>query len=431
MDPILDLTKTNERFTLGFVPVLKAAQSGDGKRRLSGVASSTIQDRHGDTMTRSALEDMLEQSNRGLTIFLNHEYRVPEDVAGTVERAHMKQASGDIHDLTVDIVINEQNPRAVQTWEAINAGALLGLSIGAMIPDGGAKVDRKTGSYTIEHVDLLETSIVSLPANPRSWVEYATKALRKAELTEAAAPVRLLQPLTWTQASGQNVTLSTTIAAELDPELAETEEVVSDTEPAEEPLEVEAPALSTEALLDLADAVGTPDITDATVTVETPFANITVDTGRKDKDPSATSSDTQEAPPSAPETESASVEAPPAWMGVPGNPPVQQDLDLESVVTTSLGQSAQLIASLSRELSDIRAALTTETNARTVAERERDAASADLTKVLKETKTLLDKLAATPAGRRTTYHEAVGRYEAIKAVYGDEITDQLARSTPS
>src|SRR5512137_1851451 len=98
-----------------FAPMLKASLDGDGRRRLHGIASSTIKDRHGDVMTESALMDMERSANNNLTIFLNHSYMVPEDVAGSVERAVLRSHPQDasIHDLTLDIAINESNPRAV------------------------------------------------------------------------------------------------------------------------------------------------------------------------------------------------------------------------------------------------------------------------------------------------------------------------------
>jgi len=162
-----------------FAPMLKASLDTDGRMRLHGVASSTITDRHGHTILLSALSDMERAANSNMTIFLNHEYRVPEDVAGSVERALIRSHPQDssIHDLVLDIVVNDANPRAVDAWTAIQKGTQLGLSIGAMIPEGGASRDRKSGAYTIEHVELLETSLVGVPANPRSWVEYAVKSL--------------------------------------------------------------------------------------------------------------------------------------------------------------------------------------------------------------------------------------------------------------
>jgi phage head maturation protease len=174
-----------------FVPMLKSSKSPDGKMRLSGIASSTVRDLHGDRMTESALADMERAARNNLTIFLNHEYKVPEDVAGSVETATIRRdAEGTALLVFESIVINEVNQRAVDAWTAIDNGTKLGLSIGAMIPDGGAKFDKKANGWVIEHIELLETSLVGVPANPRSWVDYAVKALnaRKNITPEADGP---------------------------------------------------------------------------------------------------------------------------------------------------------------------------------------------------------------------------------------------------
>ena len=166
-----------------FTGLLKTAMEGDDMV-LTGVASSTIKDRHGDTITQRGLESMLRTAE-GMTIYLNHSYNVPEDVAGTVRAAWIDQAGGDLYDLRFKIAIEQGNPRAVQAWNAIDKGTKLGLSIGAMIPEGGAKRVKQSGAFIIDEVELLETSIVSIPANPRSWVEYARKSLvAKADVPE-------------------------------------------------------------------------------------------------------------------------------------------------------------------------------------------------------------------------------------------------------
>lgn len=192
----IDTGAPGSRFQI-FSGILKASRSDDGRMRLHGVASSTTKDLHGDTMESSALEDMERAANNNLTIFLNHSYEVPEDVAGSVERARMATRSVDHlgnpnYDLDFDIVVNSANPRAVKAFEAIENGTKLGLSIGALIPDGGAIRDKKSGSYLIQHVELLETSLVGIPANPRSWVEYAAKSLRA--IDKDAVNVPLGQP---------------------------------------------------------------------------------------------------------------------------------------------------------------------------------------------------------------------------------------------
>lgn len=148
----------------------------DGRKTLHGVASSTTTDLHGDTMEQSALEDMERDANAGLTIFGNHSYQVPEDVYGLVTRAKLGTRGADQdgnpnYDLDFDIEVNEDNPRALAAWKAVKKGHKIGLSIGAMIPAGGAVRDKKSGAYRIQHVKLLETSVVGIPANPRSWIQ--------------------------------------------------------------------------------------------------------------------------------------------------------------------------------------------------------------------------------------------------------------------
>jgi HK97 family phage prohead protease len=167
--------------------MLKAHTGDDGRKRLSGVASSTVRDLHGDTMAQTAILDMERAANDNLTIFLNHSYNVPEDVFGSVEKATAIQRGmdGDGNpnwDLVMDILVDDDNPRAVKAHASILKGTKLGLSIGAMIPQGGAERHKETGALTINHVHLLETSVVSIPANPRSWISNAVKALKKASL---------------------------------------------------------------------------------------------------------------------------------------------------------------------------------------------------------------------------------------------------------
>lgn len=166
------MTVPNTTFKI-YSGALKAYEADD-KRRLKTVASSTIKDLAGDSMTENAINKMAESAKDRMTIFLNHSYDVPEDVFGTVEDVTV-QKRGEYFDLDFDIVLNDVNPRAMQTWEAIQKGTKLGTSIGAKILDGWQ--DKSSGGYIFDDVALLEASIVGIPANPRSWVEYAVKSL--------------------------------------------------------------------------------------------------------------------------------------------------------------------------------------------------------------------------------------------------------------
>lgn len=356
MDEIVTGTVKNE-FRI-FTGLLKASRAADGRMRLHGVASSTTRDLHGDVMSQSAIEDMERAANKGLTIYLNHEYKVPEDVAGSVEmaKARIRDVDHDGNpnvDLDMDIVINDENPRAVQTFKAIEKGTKLGLSIGAMIPKNGAKRN-KDGSYIIDHVDLLETSLVSIPANPRSWVEYAAKSLRS---------------------RGVEI---------------EEETVTKDVE---------------------------PDITDATVTVETPFANITVDTSDSDV---AGNESSQEAGSSDPETEVIADET------ATGDDEVLGDTTTRSVEPEPINETLMLLNQATRDLISARASLAEAQLAKTVAERERDTAFSQRDEVLAKTKEILDRVASTPLVRRATVMDAKRDFHSrFDGVYSDAILKML------
>jgi len=395
-----------------FAPMLKTARGEDGRMRLRGIASSTIVDRHGDTMAKSALDDMLAAANRNLTIFLNHSYTVPEDVAGTVESAYLRQSAGEIWDLHLDVVVNDKNPRAVSAWEAIDAGTQLGLSIGAMIPEGGAERNRQTGAYLINHVDLIETSLVGVPANPRSWVEYAVKALR-------VAPVEI-------EAVEEELEVG------FAPVHEKAVEAPVEEQPAEEP---EAEADEEDAGRIRPDALaGTdldPDITDATVSIETPFANISIDTGNRGGSKAPATDDSSQEAPAESEPETEEPLNPWSAIGLSGDELLSEEtrpvaIDaitaLSPAVVASLKSGTDLLRAVTSELIETRRSL-----AQT--REERDAAVALTQKVMASTKDILDKLAATPVGRRATYVEAEKSFDDLRGVYGEDFLTMLRRTS--
>ena len=162
-----------------FTGLLKAYEGPDSSKRFRTTASSTISDLAQDEILIPGIEKMAEKAKGNLTIFLNHEYRVPEDVLGSVEETSMHTRGVDsegnpIVDLDFDIRLNESNPRALQTYEAIKSGVKLGTSIGAIVRSAEKK---KGGGLRISDLELLEASIVGIPANPRSWVQYAVKSI--------------------------------------------------------------------------------------------------------------------------------------------------------------------------------------------------------------------------------------------------------------
>jgi len=404
-----------------FAPMLKASMGTDGKMRLHGIASSSVKDRHGDTMQPSALMDMERSANNNLTIFLNHSYDVPEDVAGHVERALLRShpQDPDIHDLSMDIVVNQTNPRAVKAWEAIEAGTQLGLSIGAMIPEGGAERDRKSGAYSINHVELLETSLVGVPANPRSWVEYAVKSLNAPTETFNSA----IGEVTWSISTDDPEQTVEEVLDGVEPEIVAeltSDEMDHHDDPPEEGVE------PTEVEPEVA-----PDITDATVSIEMPNGGkVHIDTGNRGTPKTPAGEASQEALLSAPETEDQDeTEDLGPWAGILPVKSALIDTDVQTAlqlmepsVVASLRNSTELLKAITRELIDTKAAL---------AERNDEyAALEEMTKaVVTQTGQILDKLSNTPVGRRAVVREVSDQFAGLKSVYSEEFLSLLKKGS--
>ena len=169
-----------------YTNALKAFEGPSGDHYVTGTTSSTIRDRHGDSMTMNALKSMEQTAKQNLTVFLNHNYEVPQDLFGSVKDARIvkrwdEEAGQEVYDLDIDIRVvgEDENPLAMKTYRAIKRGVKLGLSIGARV----AKVQKEKDAmgedtYVIDEVSLLESSVVGIPANQRSYLQNALKSLR-------------------------------------------------------------------------------------------------------------------------------------------------------------------------------------------------------------------------------------------------------------
>lgn len=392
----MDTIDAGTKFQI-FSGLLKTSRSQDGKMRLHGVASSTTRDLHGDVMESSALEDMERSANNNLTIFLNHSYDIPEDVAGSVERAALKTRGADHegnpnYDLDMDILINDANPRAVKAFEAIEKGTKLGLSIGALIPEGGALRDKKSGAYTIQHVDLLETSLVGIPANPRSWVEYAAKSLNAKVDKDLNATVPLGQPTLTLNDNNYTITGTydgfqiTNSGADLDlekamcPTCGRGKNSGGSCSDSYHNKDVE------------------PDVTDATVTV------IQIDTGDGSSEESDSSSTDDSSSDEGGEYDAGTV--PDLTFEGPVSATVQRTLDLLATTTSELIAARSQVAALTLELGET--------------SRERDKAKADLDLLVIETAKVLNRLESAPFARKAIAYEAKQELRAKWAGVYDE-----------
>jgi hypothetical protein len=194
---------------------MAALTSSDGAPRVQLVASTTMTDLAADVMTHNA-EKRMQEAAVGTTMFMNHKFDVPQDVFGIVEKATLEER--ELVDtftnqktkalcLVYVVRVAQSNPLAIQTYKTIEEGIRLGASVTVLLID----VDRtKDGRQLINDVYYLETSIVGLPMNQYSWVEYALKALKSLELNSVSAQATDPAPATdpasaLTQSEAQSV----------------------------------------------------------------------------------------------------------------------------------------------------------------------------------------------------------------------------------
>lgn len=391
-----------------FSGVLKAFEQ-DGVKRLSGVASSTTRDLHGDVMDHSALLDMERDANDNLTIFLNHRYDVPEDVFGSVTKAKIVPRGADQdgnpnYDLDFEIVVDEENPRALRTWTYVSKGRRLGLSIGALIPEGGAIRDKKTGALTIYHVKLLETSVVSIPANPRSWISAARKAVIKAMHDQREEQIQLsgehtLGAPTLTLAGDQYTIRGSLNGLQLG---SEPEVTAAATDPASATAD---PDTAASADID-------PDVTDSRVRI------IEIDTD----DPKGSGDDdsSQEAGSSDPGAEEDEFSA--------GQPDVTASVEPPSNdLIEGTRKALELLQRATEELATVRAALADEQRLRKAAEDERDRVVQQSGEILAGVRTVLNRLGDTPLGRKSTVREASTSLDGLEHIYSRDFLKLLTQ----
>jgi len=387
LQPALNDVKFN--IVTGLLKALPDA--GDGVKRLKTTASSTIVDLAGDEMELSALQRMATTAQQNMTIFLNHKYQVPEDVLGSVEHTEIKSDDGVLYDLDFQIKVDESNPRAVTTWNQINNGTKLGCSIGARIPSGG--YEKSDTGLKIKDIQLMEASIVGIPANPRSFVQHAMKALHAAELEED-------EVTTATESVNINLNLGEAATATVGEAGPETTTVLRETPAPEEaePLgdtEDEAEGVAdSESLAPLLGDSDTP-----TESADGPPA---------EGDSADSDEPSQEADKSVPESD-----------GI-------DDEDTRAVIAKGIETLEALLHRANDELVAVRKTAADETEARVKAERERDEARENL----KLARDIVERINALPIGRRTSFKAAASEFRTrFSGVYDDEVLKLLERES--
>ena len=401
-------------FSGALTPVGEPVPAGEsGERIVRTIASSSIEDLGGDVVTLPALQAMAE-SAKGMTIFRNHSYRVPDDVWGTTKHAEVKHAGTDgngkpIYDLILDVKVRS-DAKSLELYDAITKdGVRLGTSIGALIPPGAAKKN-EAGGYTYETLNLKEASIVGIPQNPRSWVEYATKAWKRAEAEPPEDDEDTNEEFhVGVEEEAPAVNDVPGPSNPENPNMPDPEPV--DTDKAAEPevtKESDEPPADDEQ--DDEPAEGDDDEEPETVTASNPTFTASLDADEASEEAPA-----QELDASAPES---AAEASPS----------EDDAQMDSMLTQSVDVLTDVVKSLTRERGQLVAKVAELTEQRDAAiQTARDAvANANLAV------SIAKQMGETPLARKAVFKEQEAQLsDAVKAVYAPGVIKMLENTDGS
>ena len=140
------------------------ANSPECKLNIHGYANTAAEDRQGDIVLPDAWAKGIENFRRNPILLLNHDMSKP---IGRVEKVKVDKTG-----IYVDAMISQAAERLYGTHTLIKDGALKAFSVGFIVKD--ASYDKKNDVLVINDVELLEISVVSVPAN-----QYSLFSVRK------------------------------------------------------------------------------------------------------------------------------------------------------------------------------------------------------------------------------------------------------------
>lgn len=191
-----------------FTNTIKAVEE-NGSRYIVGVASSTSIDRDNDRMSEAALQTMKSTAEANLTLYTNHEYKIPDDLFGSCVEATIKAQRDETPivvknnnneeeiftfspqslEIKIKVVSDSVNQKAGQIYQALKEGVNIGLSIGGAVKKLVTVKDAINGTVhnLIDSIDLYEISVVGIPSNADAMNLAIAKSIKGIEIVEATS----------------------------------------------------------------------------------------------------------------------------------------------------------------------------------------------------------------------------------------------------
>ena len=168
----------------------RVSQAGtqSGERRMTFVASDATRDSYGTVLLPDGWE--LDRFNKNPIIGYMHDVHYASDPDAVIGKG---RAYVEDDRLMVDVEFEPEgmNEKADKVWKKLEFGTLNAVSVGFAALEGrwGEGEEgpcKKNETYYYTRMDLLEVSVVAIPANPNALKNDAGEVDRLSELRQAA-----------------------------------------------------------------------------------------------------------------------------------------------------------------------------------------------------------------------------------------------------
>lgn len=168
----------------------RVSQAGtkSGERRMTFVASDATRDSYGTVLLPDGWE--LDRFNKNPIIGYMHDVHYASDPDAVIGKG---RAYVEDDRLMVDVEFEPEgmNEKADKVWKKLEFGTLNAVSVGFAAlegrwGEGEEGPGKKNETYYYTRMDLLEVSVVAIPANPNALKNDAGEVDRLSELRQAA-----------------------------------------------------------------------------------------------------------------------------------------------------------------------------------------------------------------------------------------------------
>ena len=168
----------------------RVSQAGtqSGERRMTFVASDATRDSYGTVLLPDDWE--LDRFNKNPIIGYMHDVHYASDPDAVIGKG---RAYVEDDRLMVDVEFEPEgmNEKADKVWKKLEFGTLNAVSVGFAAlegrwGEGEEGPGKKNETYYYTRMDLLEVSVVAIPANPNALKNDAGEVDRLSELRQAA-----------------------------------------------------------------------------------------------------------------------------------------------------------------------------------------------------------------------------------------------------